>query len=212
MYSDSATNSPAVAQTWEVTLNGRALGTVAFEDGGEALAVAGTFAGTPLGVADGTYRATSRPVALGEGRAGRQFVAESAFTTESRNISVLFEGDRAVETVVLPASEATELSDPADVPAGALDPARAFALLARSEGCPGAFLLYDGRRVAEVSPQGEEAAPEGLACRMRYGVALGPAHMSPLGIRGFDLVLLYGEGGLRRLAVRAGPFELALGR
>lgn len=203
--------APAAAQDFAVALGEGELGRLSLRDEGDGgLALDATFADTPLGIADGTFRATSRPARLDSGEAGRQYLAESAFSSGGRTVSVLHEGGRALATEVRPEDERTELSDPALVPEGVLDPVEALARLAGATACPAPFRLYDGRRVVEVSA---EPVEDGAAsCRGTYRVVAGPGHLSPFRIREFEFALDYGPGGMERLEVRTGPFVLRLRR
>lgn len=203
---------PAAAEDFRVLLGGAEIGTLSLEGTGEDLALVARFAGTPLGVADGTYEAGSRPALAASGAAVRQFLSESAFTTGSRTVSVLLDGPRVVETVIDPVGDRTALSEPAAVPGGVLDPVQVFAALVRAGGCPGPLRLYDGRRVAEVAVAVAVAEGQGgdATCRGTYRVVAGPGHLSPFRIASFDLDLAYRGGALAGVTVRTGPFELRL--
>ncbi len=202
--------APALAEDFRVILGGNEIGALSLDGAGENLALAARFANTPLGVADGTYEASSRPAVAASGATVRQFLSRSAFTSGSRTVSVLLDGPRVAETVIDPAGDRTGLSEPAAVPEGVLDPVQAFAALARAGGCPAPLRLYDGRRVAEVSvaPTGGQGGD--ATCRGTYRVVAGPGHLSPLGIAAFDLDLAYRGGALAAVTVRTGPFELRL--
>ncbi len=201
---------PALAEDYRVLLGGTEIGTLSLDGTGEDLALAARFAGTPLGVADGTYAASSRPALAASGVPVRQFLSQSAFTSGSRNVSVLLDGPRVVETVIDPAGDRTALSEPAAVPEGVLDPVQVFAALARAGGCPPALRLYDGRRVAEVGVATTEGQGGDATCAGTYRVVAGPGHLSPLRIASFDLDLAYRGGALAAVTVRTGPFELRL--
>ena len=210
--------APALADTasFRVTLGGRDLGTVAVETSGEGAAgqttLRAAFADTPLGLADGTFDATSRPARDATGQVVRQYLGVSAFSREGRTVSILVAGDRVTEVVIDPASDRTEMSAPDRVPAGVADPATAFARLALAAACPAPFRLYDGRRVVIVALAATDAG--GTACEGSYRVAEGPGHLSPLGITAIDLAARYDPagGGLVELDLRSGPFELRLTR
>lgn len=197
----------AESQAWRLTLGQGEIGTLAFSDADGALTLAARLSGTPLGVADGAFDATSGPATAADGAVVRQYLGRSAFTTGGRTVSILSDAGGVREVTIDPEGDRTELSDPARAPQGALDLAQAFGALARSGGCP-AFRLYDGRRVAEIA-----TAPAGEgACEGRYRVVEGPGLLSPLSIREISLTATYAAGALDRLALRSGPFELALSR
>lgn len=207
----AALGSPAAAETFGVFLGGRQLGTLEVAEG----SLRAVLDNTPLAVSDGTFTASVRPARTEDGRVVTQYLEESAFSSGNEATSVLFEEGRVVEVVVRPESEVTDLSDPAAVAAGVIDPVAAFGRLAEAEGCPGAFTMYEGRRVVQVAPTGEAREGDVLTCEARYQVVAGPAHLSPLGIEGFNLVMTYDVVGaqvLREMSVRTGPFELRVAR
>lgn len=204
----------AWAEDFRVLLGGAEIGTLSLQGTGEDLALDAGFAGTPLGVADGTYRATSRPARAASGATVRQFLSASDFTSGARTVSVLLDGPRVVETVIDPVGDRSALSDPAAVaaaaPGGVRDPVQVFAALARAGGCPPPLRLYDGRRVAEVGVAQTGGQGGDATCRGTYRVVAGPGHLSPLRIASFDLDLAYQGGALAAVTVRTGPFELRL--
>ncbi len=201
---------PVQAESFRVLLGGAEIGALSLEGAGEGLALSARFANTPLGVADGTYEASSRPALAASGATVRQFLSQSAFTSGSRSVSVLRDGPRVVETVIDPLGDRTGLSEPAAVPEGVLDPVEVFAALARAGGCPPPLRLYDGRRVAEVGLAVTSGEGGDATCRGTYRVVAGPGHLSPLGLASFDLDLAYRGGALAEVVVRTGPFELRL--
>lgn len=208
----AAPAAPAAAQDYRVLLGGAEIGAVSVSRAGEELSLRSRFADTPLGVADGTFDADSRPV-QGEGGAPvRQYFAASDFTTEQRQVSVLHDGGRVLAVDIAPESERSDLSDPAAVPAGVIDPVQAMDAIVGAGGCPPPFRFYDGRRVVEVAVAAQEG--EGAAaCAGTYTVVAGPAHLRPLGIRTVRLFLAYGADGLlSELTLAAGPFEMSLVR
>jgi hypothetical protein len=203
---------------FQVVLAGSVLGTLQYETGeaGRPVAVRTNLDNTPLGVFDGTWEATSRPVQTEAGAVVLQYISTSASTRKNRVISVLHADGQVVETVVSPANDATEMSQAAQVPAGVVDPVEAFGRLADAAGCPEPFRIYDGRRVVEVATVSSEQAGDVLTCRARYEVILGPGLLSPFRFNSFDMELTYALVGLEPVLaearVDAGMFSVSLVR
>ena len=204
---------PAVAQTFQALLGDRPIGTVTFARSGQAdLSLTSDMTDTPLGVGDGTVRATSRPARLDDGSIVTQYVSAGRTSRKSRDISVLFDGGTVIDTVVTPADERTGLSDPGMVPAGVIDPVAALGRLVEGAGCPAPFAFYDGRRVVAISTAAERTVGGATVCDLNYTVTDGPGHLSPLRFRTLDVTATYSGGGLRVLTLGAGGFELRLVR
>jgi len=208
----------AEVHPFQVILAGSALGTIEFEtdDAGRPAALHGRFDNTPLGVFDGTFEGTSRPVQTEAGEVVLQFLGVTESTRKSRTISVLHEGGQAIEATVSPGEEETELSQVDQVPAGIIDPVEAFGRLVGAGGCPEPFRIYDGRRVVDVAVQSSEEADGVLTCHASYEVVAGPGHLSPLGLTSFSMELAYTVGGtgfiLSEIDISASIFELRLVR
>lgn len=200
---------PARAETFDVLLGGRKLGTLDYSASGKGAALGALLDNTPLGVADGTFDATSQPVRTPEGALVRQFVAR----TDERTVSVLLDDGTVTETRISPKSERTALSDPAKVPADVIDPVRAFGRFLQAGDCPQPFRMYDGRRVISISTTGSEPAEGGgTKCLLDYRVTAGPGHLSPLGISSLSMTLTYREGRMTEVTGRTGPFTLRFAR
>lgn len=206
----------AEAQTFRALLGDRTLGTVTYSTTGSGKnrtdEMVTNLDNTPLGVGDGRFVATSRPVTA-DGRRLRQYTGVSRSRRKSRSITVLHDAGRVFRTEVSPQDERTDLSEPARVPSGIIDLAQAFGRLARSSGCPAPFRFYDGRRAIDVRTRTGTPTANGLACDIAYRVVAGPGHLSPFGFRKLDLALVYGtDGVLKHGTVRAGLFALTLQR
>ncbi|WP_157937572.1 hypothetical protein [Oceaniglobus roseus] len=210
---------PVGAETFRAMLGGRTLGTISFDAAGSG---AGRTArlltnlnNTPLGVGDGTFEALSESVSA-NGRRLRQYTGTSRSARKSRDIAVLLDGGRVIQTTVSPADEQTPLSDAAKVPAGVIDLAQGFGRIVDSQGCPQGFRMYDGRRVIQVSPGSAETKDDLLTCSMSYNVVAGPGHLSPFRFTNLSLDLTYdarpGRTGLLRAVIRTGLFALTLQR
>lgn len=165
---------------------------------------------------DGTWEARSQPAQAEVGNSVLQYISTTASSRKNRVISVLHADGRALETVVSPAAEATELSQADQVPAGIFDPVEAFGRLVNAAGCLKPFRIYDGRRVVEVSPLSSEQGNGILTCQTRYEVILGPGLLSPFRFSSFDVELTYALTGtepvLAEAAVSAGLFAVWLVR
>ncbi len=204
-----ATPVTAETLTFSAALGNRTLGTLTFDSAGPTLL--SVLDNTPLGVGDGRFEATSRPVRTDAGAAVTQYIGRS----DDRTISVLLDGARAVETVVSPSSEETELSDVARVPPSVLDPVTGFGRLAAANGCPAPMRLYDGRRVIDIATARESRTETVLTCAMAYSVTAGPGHLSPFRFTSLAVTLLYGITGaqrLQRIEIEAGGFTVTFSR
>lgn len=199
----------AQAETFRVSLGGKALGQISFDASGQTARLRSTLDNTPLGVFNGTFTGTSQGSA-----ASSTFTGESRSSRKSRTVIVDINKGRAQRTEVTPQAEITVLSDISLVPAGVRDPVRAIGALFRATGCPEAMRMYDGRRVVALSPDGQSRKDNTLKCNLRYTVTDGPGHLSPLGISSAKMLLNYDTSGgkqrLQELAVSSGVFRLRL--
>ena len=195
------TPAAACAQDFDVRFAGGVIGQLS----ATTTAISTTLTNTPLGAADGWFRAQ---------RNGRTY---SAANSEGRRIDVTFDGETVTAVRVDPADERTDLSDPDAVPPGVLDPIAGFARIVRSTDCPAAFRMYDGRRLVYVSTDARTIENDVLICRIAYRVTAGPGHVSPFRISNLSLTARYGLSGgqvtgLGQLDIRAGPFSARLQR
>lgn len=208
--------SPASAEEWAVFLGEHRIGTVALTtDPKDRLSFTSVLDATPLGLADGTFTASSFPAMTPEGRRVTQYLSEAKSSRKARNISVLTDAGRAVETRVEPPSEATPLSDAAQVSSPVLNPVEAFARIATSTDCPEALRYYDGRRVIEIGLNSKVMDGATTICALDYRVVAGPGHLSPFRFRSVALGLDYegnGPDALRRITLSAGGFTATLRR
>ncbi|MRX51735.1 hypothetical protein GI374_15125 [Paracoccus sp. S-4012] len=198
---------PAAAGGYTVLLGQQPLGRIEASGAGIDMRLQGT----PFGAFDGSFTARLAQE-NGPAGAGLRYTAHTDSAREKRDVSLLTVGGEVVEARVEPASEATALSQPGAAPAGAIDPVRALAHLAGAGGCPAAFRLYDGRRVAVLAPESSESDGAVLTCRMRYQVTEGPGHAGPLRLRGARVELVYplGGGAMSEARIKAGPITLRL--
>ncbi|TDL78408.1 hypothetical protein E2L08_10725 [Palleronia sediminis] len=195
----------ALAESFSVQLGGRVIGRLELEPA----SLISILDNTPLGAADGTFRA-----AFADGAEGRRY---EAVNSDGRRITVLFDGTDVAATEVVPASERTPLSDPAAVPEGVLDPITGLRRLVEARDCPPTFRMYDGRRAIEVSPVERRIEGASLVCRLDYRVIAGPGHVSPFRLTNLRLEARYGlsggaVSGLSGMSVSAGPFSVVLAR
>lgn len=205
----------AMAGSYDVLLGGKSLGSLSYEGKGSSAALRTRLSSTPLGVFDGTFSASSKPV-QSNGTRLRQYLGESASSRKTRTISVLTDRGRVVETAISPKTELTDLSDPSRVGGRVIDPVTAFGQMVGAKGCPGAMRIYDGRRVVSLAPGGSAKAPGRLTCDMRYTVTAGPGHLSPLYISKVAVGLAYDTRGgrqvLSEMKFTSGVFSLRLAR
>ncbi|TRD22187.1 DUF3108 domain-containing protein [Palleronia caenipelagi] len=190
---------PAVAETYDIRLAGSTVGSLT----ATPTALTSQLNNTPMGAADGWFKATSD---------GTTYAAENS---GGRKIRTVIEGGRVTSTTVTPNSEATDLSEPSAVPAGVLDPVRGFAQVMRAGDCPDAFRMYDGRRAIEVTPKSRSREGNLLICQMDYRVIAGPGHVSPFRLKNLTMETRYtidGDRvtGMALMRLKAGPFTVTL--
>ncbi|AXI45292.1 hypothetical protein C1J03_04115 [Sulfitobacter sp. SK012] len=201
---------PASAETFRVLLGDRQLGTLTYTDG-PTRRLDTTLDNTPLNVFNGKFTGSSRPT-----DASRTFIGISKSTRKSRTVTVQIAEGRASSTLIEPSSEQTELSDPAVVPVGIIDPVSAIGRLLTAQGCPETIRIYDGRRVITLTPTRSKIQDETLTCTIKYTVTDGPGHLSPLRISNATMRLTYAGYStvqdLRQIALKSGIFGLTLDR
>ncbi len=203
--------APAVqADTFSLSLGNGPIGTLNVT----ADAVRSSVTDSPLGLANGRFEATAKRVRTASGDVVTQYLSQAP--SKGRTISVLLKDARALETVVSPAKDATDLSVASAVPAGVTHPVGALnRIVNASGGCPGPIQFYDGRRVITISPDGAAQDGETLTCDMRYRVTAGPGHLSPLFISGARMSVTYTTAGGQQMAgltLSSGPFTLYVTR
>ena len=199
----------AATERFSVLLGGRTLGTLSFDSGTQTILT--VLDNTPLGVGDGRSESTARTVRASNGDTVIQYIGRKS----DRVISVLFDGARAIETVVEPASERTEMSDVSRVPEGVLNMVAGFERIIASNGCPSRFAMYDGRRVIDVQTTRATPTDGGLTCELAYRVTAGPGHMSPFRFSNIAITLQFTTAGGQRLqqaTIEAGVFTVDLVR
>ena len=202
----------AHAQTFSVNIGDRTLGTLTFDKEGALLRLRSSLDSTPLILFNGTLDASSQPVRLQTGETRRQLLARSNTTRKKREVSVILDGEVVTDVVINPASENTPLSNAAQVPAGVLDPVRAFERVAEARQCPAVMQMYDGRRVVRLTPTLQTTTEIGLRCDMDYRVIGGPGHLSPLSFKNAAVSLIYDGDGLFSLEISTGPFAVTIVR
>ncbi len=159
-------------------------------------------------VADGVFTATTQAVRTTDGLAATQYLPQS----DRRNISVLFEGGRVLDTQIAPGDEATTLSDPAVVPAGVPPLNKGFARLADATSCAAAFAMYDGCRVVQITTATKTRDGGSEVCTMDYRVTAGPGHLSPFRFKSLGMTLTYTDEQLGRIALSAAGFKVQVVR
>ena len=197
----------AHADTYRLMLGGDQIGTLTYSTG----SVSARVTDSPLGVGNGTFEATSRPVRLDSGEVVTQYLSNSP--AKGRTISVLHDKGVVRDVTVSPSSDATDLSVPAAVPQGMGDPLTTIgALLADRTSCPGTQRFYEGRRAITISPTGSTTEGDTLTCTLSYRVTAGPGHFSPLFIRNASMSVRYTGGKWTDLSLSSGPFTLTVVR
>ncbi|MEH6644538.1 hypothetical protein [Sulfitobacter sp.] len=203
--------APVSAETFSVSLGGKALGQLSYSEVGNKSTLSSTVDNTPLGVFNGTFTGTSTGSS-----AKSLFTGDSRSSRKQRVVKVNLAKGRATSTDVTPAEEQTELSDVARVPADVMDPVRAMGQLFRAKGCPAPIQMYDGRRVVSMRSDIGTKTAGTLTCNLRYKVIAGPGHLSPLGISSAKMQLSYSitDGGqnLQQMKVSSGIFGIRLDR
>jgi len=187
--------SPAAADRFDMYLGGSKLGQMVLS--GDSLTIDVT--GSPLGVADGSFSASSKRVQMADGRVVRQFLSDTP--RKGRKISVLLDAGQVIETTVIPAEDITDLSDPAAVPAGVVDTITALNRIAAARSCLSAMSIYEGRRVITLAPTGSRSEGSTEVCDFSYRVVAGPGHLSPLYIQNANVQVTYVSGALSEMSI-----------
>lgn len=205
-----AATAPA-AETFAIALGSSPLGQLSYDEAGTTKTLRSSLQNTPLGVFDGSFLGTASAQA-----GGVKFVGVSESSRKSRSVSTLIKNGRAVETVVTPLEELTDLSDPVKAPAGVVDPVTAIGQLVQARGCPGTLRIYDGRRAIALVPAGQTTEGTNLICDVDYRVTHGPGHLSPLRVSNAHMQLTYDISGggqsIAQIRLGSGLFKLYLNR
>jgi hypothetical protein len=208
--------SVTYAQNFEVNLGAKKLGTLTYAGTAKGKELRATLDNTPLGVFNGTFKASSRPTQTSSGTLVQKFESVSKSSRKTRNIAISIDDGRVVGTAVDPASERTKLSDIDAVPRGVVDPVTAIGKLVSAQGCPKEFTIYDGRRAIRLRPTGAKQDGDLLTCAIQYEVVAGPGHLSPLYISSVKMRVQYdlsdNQQHLIRIRMGSGLFNLVLNR
>ncbi|MGJ8615319.1 MAG: hypothetical protein ACSHWS_00675 [Sulfitobacter sp.] len=208
--------SSAQAQTFEVKLGDKSLGTLAYSRDSKGENLRSALNNTPLGVFNGTFAASSQQVQSSSGASAHKYRSISKSSRKTRQIGLVVEAGRAVEVVIEPSSQRTALSDVKNVPQGVIDPVGGIGHLIGARGCPKAFTIYDGRRAIRLQPNGAKRDADLLTCAIQYKVIAGPGHLSPLYISSVKMQVQYDLSGsqqrLSRMQLGSGLFNLVLNR
>jgi hypothetical protein len=203
----------AADQTYKIYLGGIDLGWFRYSGTPTNARISSLFDNTPLGVFDGGYEGQSR---LQSGRV--TYRSKSVSSNKNREVEIVqAKKGRVSEVAISPAKDLTEYSTPAAIPDGVLDPVMGFGqFLSLKNGCPAAFLLYDGRRVVQVTPKSAQTAEGVTTCVLDYRVVLGKGHLSPLYIKNITVTVTFdpsvAKTGPSLLSLRAGLFGLEFRR
>ena len=165
---------------------------------------------SPMGVANGTFSASSKDVQMADGRVVRQYLSDTP--RKGRTISVLHANGQVIETTVSPSGDATDMSVASAVPSGVMDTIAALNRITRGNSCPGTMNIYEGRRVIRLSLSGSANDGATQTCDIAYRVTAGPGHLSPLYIRNAQMQLTYTSGQLAQIVIGSGPFSLTVQR
>ena len=203
--------APAGAETFDVALGKKKLGTLSYSVSGPKTTLRSTLDNTPLGVFNGSF------VGNDTGSSSRNtFVGNSKSSRKQRIVTVQIAKGKAVNTDITPASERTDLSEITKVQSGVINPVRAIGQLITANDCPAKMRLYDGRRVIALSPTGKSQSGDTLVCSMSYKVVAGPGHLSPLSISSAKMQLNYevaaGQQTLQQIQISSGIFKLKLNK
>lgn len=199
---------PALAEklSFAMALGNRQIGTLTFDGGPRAGRLLAVMDNTPLGVADGSFEAVTRARGTTVGYESR------SRGSKQRDIAVTRAGGQVTEVTVIPADEATDLSDVAQVPGGVISLTEAFAALALGRDCPQPMVVHDGRRVVRIATAARSDSGSEVTCRMSYRVVQGPGHLSPFRFKSLGMQLTYATRTLQRITLSAGGFDVTLTR
>ena len=199
---------PAVAQsqTYALMLGNRQLGTLGVEGSGSNIRLLSRLDNTPLGVADGTFEATA------QGNGETVSYTSQNRGSKTRDIAMTRQGGTVVSVSITPADDMTDVSLPAQVPAGTLTPAEVFGVLANGMTCPNPMAMYDGRRVVQLATTAMDTAGDTVTCTLSYRVLAGKGHLSPFNFKSLSMTAIYRSGALAQVTVSAGGFDVNLVR
>lgn len=196
----------AQAQSYAMMLGNRQLGTLVFDDSGSRVHLLSRLDNTPLGVADGTFEATTQ--ITGD---AVEYVGQNR-GSKTRDIAITRQGPAVGTVTITPSGDATDMSDPAKVPAGTLTTAEVFGVLAHGKTCPNPMTMYDGRRVVAMATTAMDTTGDTVTCTMSYRVVAGKGHLSPFNFKSLAMQAIYQAGALSRVTVSAGGFDVNLVR
>jgi hypothetical protein len=205
--------SPAISQADEILFDIRANG---FRYGDFALTKTANTSGYSVAVSSeakglfgfmirAKYSGKSSGVFNGDGNpVTTKFTANSSQIFAKRTSEVEFEGGKPVSVVITPLKRRTTLSDPSLLSGPYLDPLSFLANTAQLTGasCPMEQQLYDGRRITQVSFEGQVDINGNLTCSGGYEIIQGPDHSLQKDVRKFAVVLIYTKTGQHDLRLK----------
>ncbi len=206
----------AHAQVFDVALGSKQLGTLAFSHDGTKETLLSSLDNTPMGVFNGTFKATTQRSRAITGGKGLRYQSLSQSSRKTRKIAISIDDGRVVKTAIKPTSERTKLSNIDIVPRGMIDPVTAIGTLIAAKQCPPKIMIYDGRRAIALIPDGSTKNANRLTCAIQYKVVAGPGHLSPLYISSVKMKVTYdlsnGAQKLTKMKLGSGLFNLVLSR
>lgn len=199
-------SGPAIAenQIYMMMLGNRQLGSLVFDGNGSNASLLSKMDNTPLGVANGTFEAVTRA------KDGDVASVLKSRGRKTRDISIIREVNTVTTVTVTPKEEMTEMTDASKVPVGVISPAEVFAVLANGGTCPPPMVMYDGRRVVQMSTIAMKPGGASLTCDMSYSVVMGPGHLSPFRFKSFGMQIVYTARKLDTVTMTAGGFNVNL--
>lgn len=199
-------SAAATAETFTLSLGDRAVGQMTL--GNDRLIL--NVDDSPMGVANGTFTATSKRVQMSDGRQVWQYLSDTP--RKGRKISVLHDAGQVIDTTVSPSGDITDMSAPTAVPGGISDFVQAMNVMTKASSCPGAMTLYEGRRVVALRPTGSTVTGDAQSCDYSYQVTGGPGHLSPLSVRNATVEVIYTAGRMTEINAGSGPFTVTVSR
>lgn len=171
--------------------------------------VDGEIFASPFWVFNGEFNYKTFITSINNASSRIQYESTIDATFKKRKINYTVENDRLLAVDIFPVKEQTKFTNIKQIDFEFYDPASSITKLLSSP-CKNSFLIYDGRRVIDIT---STRTASKLECRYLYTIRNGPGHLAPLNLKKFEISAFFdqeGNSANKSIMVKTGPFKLIL--
>lgn len=198
-------------RTFTISFLGQKIGSLKLNEttisGRKSILISGEILSSPFEIFNGRFEYKTIIDTQNNGLSRLKYKSSVNTIFKTREINFFVKNDKLIDVTVSPPNEQTEFSNPGSIVFKFIDPSTFFMKILHFP-CSKPFIIYDGRRIVDITPL--EAEPE-FECRYLYKIVNGPGHLSPFNFKNFE-IFSFSEKSDKGVAltaiVKAGPFKL----